>query len=120
PDVLAPDLIRLIICVVNRYPKAILVQTKLLCEQLPGECNRVFFEIITETETAQHLEKRVMTSGVTYLVQVIMFTTGANAFLRCNSPWDGALFRAQKNIFKLDHTRVGKKQRWVIRRHKRT
>ena len=87
--------------------------------QLPGEGNGIFFEIIAEGEISQHLEKGVMPVGKTDIFEIVVFSSRPHALLgRGRSPVV-ALFQAEKDIFELIHPRIGEQQRGVIGRRKR-
>ncbi len=77
----------------------------------------VLFKVITKTEISQHFEKRVVTGGITHLVEIIVLATGANAFLRGGRTWVHTFLGAEKHILELVHTRIGKKQCRVICRY---
>ena len=51
-------------------------------QQLPGEADRVFLEVIAEREVAEHLEERVMARGAADVLEVVVLAAGADAFLR--------------------------------------
>ena len=50
--------------------------------QVPGKLDRAILEIVAKREIAEHLEKGVMASRISDIVEVVMLPTGANALLR--------------------------------------
>src|ERR1039458_5689790 len=54
-------------------------------DQLPRKGDGVLLEVVAETEIAQHLEEGVMAIGEADVLQVVVLTTGAHAFLRRGS-----------------------------------
>src|SRR5262245_10867257 len=57
-----------------------------------------------------------MTRSLSYFIQIIVFTACANTFLRRSSAHIFTLLHAEKCIFKLIHTGVGKQQRRIVGR----
>ena len=78
---LFPDFLRFIVGVMNGYPQALFRQPQTLGKKFPGELDRFALEIIAEAEVAQHLEKGVMTCGVTDIFQVVVLAAGTHATL---------------------------------------
>src|SRR5262249_27223935 len=88
--------------------------------------DRFFFKIIAETPVAEHLEKRVVIRVEADIFEVVMFSSGANAFLRIHDAGrvPERLLLPEKNRHELVHAgireqqirRVGQKRR---RRHNR-
>src|SRR2546427_9320573 len=70
-------------------------------DQLPSICNRIFLEIISKAEIAQHLEKGVMPGGESHIFQIVMLPARPHAFLRRGSPRVFTLLQPQKDILKL-------------------
>jgi hypothetical protein len=61
------------------------VQAVHLGQKLPGERNGLFLEVVTEGPVAEHLKERVVVRVLTDVVQVVVFTSGADTFLRVGS-----------------------------------
>ena len=57
----------------------------------------------------------MVTIGEAYVFEIIVLTARADAFLRGGRPHVVALFEAEKNVFELVHSGVGKEQRRIIR-----
>ena len=77
---------------IDRDQQPVLGQAQILGEEVPGEVDGVFLEIIAEGEIAQHLEEGVMAGGIADIVEVVVLAAGAHAFLR---PW----WRAHRAAF---------------------
>src|SRR5690606_16185888 len=121
-DLLRPDVIGLVIGVIDGDPELVLRQPQPVGggKELPGVVNGVALEIIAEAEVAQHLEKGVVTRSVTDVLQIIVLATGAHALLAADRPGIGPFLQAQKAVLELVHAGVGEQQRRVICRHQRT
>lgn len=74
-------------------------------------------EVVAKAKVAQHFKEGVVASGITDVLQVIMFTTGAYAALCRGGTAIAALIDAKENIFKLVHPGVGKQQCRIVVRH---
>ena len=57
-------------------------QAEFLGDQVPGQLDRAFLEVVAEREVAEHLEEGVMARGVADIVEVVVLAAGAHAFLR--------------------------------------
>ncbi len=51
---------------------------------------------------------------MTHVLQIVVFATGPNTFLRRHSPRVGAFLFLKKYPLKLDHTGIGEKKRRVL------
>ncbi len=79
---LFPKTMGFVIGVINRDQKLVFGKTIFLGDQVPGEFNRVFLEIIAKREVAEHFKEGVMAGGMTDIFKIVMFATGTHAFLR--------------------------------------
>ena len=84
-------------------------------DQLPGEGDGVFLEVVAKGEIAQHLEERVVTTGEADVFEVVVLAAGAHAFLRSRGAVVVALLQAEENVLELVHPRVGEEQRRIVR-----
>src|SRR6266566_9318811 len=68
-------------------------------DKLPGPLDRFLLEVIAETPVAQHFEECVVISVEADVFEVVMFATGANAFLRVGHARriPGRLLLSEKN-----------------------
>src|SRR5262249_16618153 len=87
--------------------------------EVPGELDGEILEIVAEREVAEHLEKRVMTRGITDVLQVVVLAAGAHAFLRGDRALVVALLDAGEDILELHHAGVGEEQGRFVGRHER-
>src|SRR5215813_9983840 len=60
-----------------------------------------------------------MTGGLPNILQIVVLPPCTNAFLGRGRSHILSLFSAQKYVFELIHTGVGKQQGWIIGRHQR-
>jgi hypothetical protein len=119
PSDLLPQRIGFIVVVVNRDEKTIFLQTKFAGQQFPGEFDGERLKIVAEGKIAQHFKKSVVARRITYIVEIIVFSAGPDAFLRGCCTRIGALFEAGKKVLELNHSGVGEHEGWVILRHER-
>ncbi len=120
-DVLVPDLVGLIVGVIDGDHQALRVDAQPLLggDELPGEADRVALEVIAEGEVAQHLEEGVMAGGVADVLEVVVLAAGAHAALAGGGAHVVALLLAQEHVLELHHAGVGEEQRRVVAGHER-
>jgi len=78
---LVPDRLRLVVAFVNGDPQLVAVEAEDLCHEVPRPRNRVFLEVVTEAEVAEHLEKDEMPLCPADVVEVVVLAAGAGALL---------------------------------------
>ncbi len=113
-DGLGPQLIGLVVGLVDRGPELLRRQSVHLGEQLPRELDRVLLEVVAEAEVAQHLEEGVVARGVADVFQVVVLAPGAQAALRGGGAHVGALLLAGEYVLELHHARVHEQERRVV------
>ena len=118
-DDFRPDVIRLVVFVIDGGQQALGRQLVNLREQLPAPLQAFFLEIVAKAPVAQHLEKSVVARGVAHVFQVVVLAARAQAGLHAGGAVVGALVGAQKHILELHHTAVGEHERGVVGRHQR-
>ena len=93
PNHFVPDLFGLVIAFVHGDPQLITVKTKHLGGEFPSPRNGLFFEVVTETEVAKHLEEHEVSLSATYIVKVVVLATCPHALLHthCTIEWGGFL-----------------------------
>ena len=84
---LGPDIIGLVIILVNRDIELIDGQLQLLGDELPGPAGSVLLEVIAEGEVAQHLEVGAVAGGLAYIFDIrgtdaLLAAGGAEAAVR--------------------------------------
>ena len=116
---LLPQLERLVVVGIDGDQQPVRRQAEFLGDQLPGELDGAFLEIIAEREIAEHLEEGVVARGVADIVEVVVLAAGAHAFLRGRRARIGALFQAGEDVLELHHAGIGEHQGRVVARHER-
>ena len=99
--------------------RRLFVDAEILGQQFPRVGDRVFLEVVAETEIPQHFEEGVVAGGVADIVQVVVLAAGAHAFLRRGGADVGPPLLAGEDVLELHHARVGEHQRRVVARHQR-
>ena len=116
---LLPEPERLVVVVIDGDEQLVLLQPELLGDQIPGELDRAFLEVIAEREVAEHLEEGEMARGIADIVEVVVLAAGAHAFLRGGGALIGPLLDAGKDVLELHHAGIGEHQGRVVARHER-
>ena len=116
---LLPEDGRIVIIVIDGDKQLVLLQPEFLGDQIPGELDRAFLEVIAEREVAEHLEEGEMARGVADIVEVVVLAAGAHAFLRGGGALIGPLLDAGKDVLELHHAGIGEHQGRVVARHER-
>ena len=106
-----PDLLGLVVTVVDRDPEAVTVVAQHLGEQLPSQRDGRGLEVVPEAEVAQHLEEGVVIGVGPDDLDV----RGAEALLNGGGPGPGRLLLAQEVRLERDHARDGEEHRGVVR-----
>src|ERR1700733_48159 len=65
-----------VVGVIDGDEQLVLVQPEFLGDQVPGEFDRAFLEVIAEREVAEHLEEGEMARGVADIVEVVVLAAG--------------------------------------------
>ncbi len=78
---LLPVIRGIIVRMVNCDEQLVLRKTEFLRDQVPGEADGIFLEIVAKREIAEHFKESVVTGGIADIVQIVVLATGANAFL---------------------------------------
>ena len=116
---LAPQVERLVIGVIDGGSEPRRIEPPFAGQQIPGQLDRAFLEIIAEQEIAEHLEEGVVARGIADIVEVIMLAASADAFLRARRGRIGPRFEAGEDILERHHARIDEHQRRIIVRNKR-
>ena len=115
----APDVVGLVVGVVDRHPELVLRQLVDVGQQIPGVWNRLLLEIIAERKISEHLEERVVARRIPDVLEIIVLAARANAALRGGRPRIGAFVLAEERVLELHHARIDEQQRRVVVRHQR-
>ncbi len=91
---------------------AVFGQAPDLRDQFPRPFDGFFFEIVAERPVAEHFEEGVVIGVDADIVEVVMFSASADAFLRIGGAAGGvgAVGLAEEDRYKLVHSRVGEEQ----------
>ena len=116
PDLVAPDVERLVVVLVDGDPQLVLGQRQFFGEEFPGEGDGAGLEVIAERKVAEHFEEGLVAGGVADVFQVVVLAAGAHAFLRADGAVVVAFFTAQQHVLKLHHAGVGEQQGGVVLR----
>ncbi len=116
-DFVRPDIVGLVVFLIDRDPQLVSRQLINRCQQFPGVMNGITLEIITKAEIAQHFEERVVTCGVADIFKVVVFATGAYAALRTDRTVIVAHLFSGENVFELHHAGIGEQQGWIVTRN---
>ena len=113
--VVVPELRGLVIVGVDGHPEAALREAEPAVglgagEQLPGERDGLFLEVVAEREVAQHLEERRVPGGLADLVDV----RRPDALLGAGRAAERRLQLAEEVRLERDHPGVDQQQRGVV------
>ena len=117
-DFLGPDVVGLVVFVIDGHPQLVLGQLVDPGQQFPGVVDGIFLEVVAEAEIAQHLEESVVACGVADVFQVVVLAAGAHAALRGRGARIRTRLRAEEHIFELHHSRIGEEQCRIVAGHK--
>ncbi len=83
-DDLVPDLLGLVVALVDGDPDALGVEAPDLGDELPAVGDRQLLEVVPEAEVAEHLEEDEVALGPPDVVEVVVLAAGAHALLRAH------------------------------------
>jgi hypothetical protein len=113
-DLVQPDSGGVVVIDVDGDPELVRRQAEGLGEKVPGEADPLRLEVIAEAEVAHHLEKRVMTSRVADVLEIVVLAAGAHATLRGHGAVVVAALVAKEHVLELDHAGVSEQQRGIV------
>ena len=119
PDFLGPDLISLVVGLIDRHPQPVRRQLQDPGQKLPAEMDGLALEVVAEAEIAQHLEEGVMTGGVADVFQIVVLAAGPHAALGGGRARVGPSVAAGEHIFELHHAGVSEQQGVIVERDQR-
>ncbi len=114
-----PQVEGVVVVVIDGDGQALFRQAEVARQQRPGVFDRVVLEIVAEREVAEHFEERVVARGIADVVEIVVLSAGADAFLRGRGADVGALLDAGEDVLELHHAGVGEHQRRVVARDER-
>ncbi len=106
-----PDLLGVVVVVVDGDPEAVPVEPEDLGQQLPGHWNGAFLEVVAEAEVAEHLEE----GAVVGVRADDLDVERAKAFLHARGTWPGSDLVPDEVGLEGDHARDGEQHRRVVR-----
>ena len=83
-DDVVPDLLGLVVALVDGDPDAVTVEAPPLRDQLPAVRDRQLLEVVPEAEVAEHLEEHEVALGAPDVVEVVVLAAGPHALLRAD------------------------------------
>jgi len=110
PDLLAPEVVRLVVFAKNRDGESGGVDSEVLGEQLPAVLDGLELEIITERKISEHLEEGVMARRAPDVFEIVVLARYAQALLGSRRPHVVAGFQSQEGVLERDHPRVGEQE----------
>ena len=99
-DLVYPDLVSLLVVLIDRGPEKVLRDLESLGQELPSPRNSLVLEIVAEREVAEHLKEGSVTSGVTYALKV----GGTDTFLTGSNSVAGRNFLTGEEFLHRSHT----------------
>lgn len=76
--------------------------------------NSLALEVATKGEVTEHLKESVVTSGITYVIEVILLTTCTYALLSGSGIDIRASVLAKVDVLELVHTGVSEQKGWIV------
>src|SRR5438132_4293335 len=114
-----PEAMGLIVLAKHRDPELVLRQPDHACQKVPREPDGVLLEVIPERKIPEHLEERMMASGIADVLQVIMLAACPQALLYRHRPLVGASLLAQEHALELVHAGIGEQESGISLRNQR-
>ena len=116
-DHVVPEVVGLVVGVVDRDQQALLGKLPDLGQQLPRPGDGLLLEVVAEGPVAQHLEERVVAGGIPHRIQVVVLAAGPQAALDIGRTHVAALLRPQEHVLELHHAGVGEQQGGIVAGH---
>ena len=113
---LAPDGGCFIVLRIDRDPKLFLRQIQDIRQELPRPGNRLFFEIVSKREVAEHFKIRLMTRRASDVLDI----SRTYAALARRDARARRLHLARKERFERRHARADHQERWIVCRDERS
>mmetsp|Transcript_9357 Transcript_9357/g.15007 ORF Transcript_9357/g.15007 Transcript_9357/m.15007 type:complete len:626 (+) Transcript_9357:1284-3161(+) len=110
---------RLVVAPKVRGVETGLVHFELFREAFPSHGDGFLLEVVAKTPVSQHLKEGVMVRVLPDIVEIVVLSTGADAFLGVGRTFQGrhgevGITRSQEQGLVLVHSSVGEEQRWII------
>ena len=114
-DFLRPDVVGLVILLINRDVQAVSGNLEFLGQELPRPGNDFLLEVILEAEVAQHLKEAAMAGGDANALNIRC----TDALLAGGHAMARRLFLAEEPFLHGGHAAVDQQQAGVVFRHQR-
>ncbi len=114
-----PQIECLVVGMVDGDQKAFGVEAPFLGEKGPGVIDRLFLEIVPETEVSEHLEEGMMARRVADIIEIVVLAACSHAFLSTGCALRRWRFQTREGILERDHARIDEHERWIAERDKR-
>src|SRR5437867_1198514 len=114
-----PEAIGLIVLAKHCDPELVLRQPDHACQKVPREPDGVLFEVVSERKVPEHLEERVVASGIADVLEVIVLAACPQALLYRHRPLVGAGLLAQEPTLELVHAGIGEQESGISLRNQR-
>ena len=112
-DLLRPDVVSLVILLINRDVQAVSGNLEFLGQELPRPGNDFLLEVILEAEVAQHLKEAAMAGRDADTLNI----RGADALLASGHAMTGRLLLSEEPLLHGGHAAVDQQQAGVVLRH---
>ena len=114
-----PQIECFVVCMIDGDQKAFRVEAPFLGEKGPGVVDRLFLEIVPETEISEHLEEGMMARRVADIIEIVVLAPCSHAFLGAGCALRWRCFQTGEGILERDHARIDEHERWIAERDKR-
>ena len=118
-DFLVPQIVGLVVGLIDRHQQAILRQLEHAGQKLPRPVDRFALEVVAEGPVAEHFEECVVARGIADRVEIVVLAAGAQTPLHVGRTHVVELFAAEEHVLELDHPRVREQQRRIVAGHER-
>ena len=78
---LFPKIKCFVIIMVDGYEQTLDRKLEFASDEFPRKLNSSFLKVITERKITQHFKESMMTCGISYIIEIIMFSACSHAFL---------------------------------------
>src|SRR4029450_11077273 len=119
PGDLLPEGERVVVVGVHRGDQPARVEREIPGEELPGEADRVFLEVVAEREGAGHVEERVVPGRPAHVLEIVVLAAGPDTLLAGGGAHVVAALLAEEDALELHHAGVGEEQGRVAARDER-
>ena len=114
---LLPQVESFIVRVVDGNEQLLGIEPPLLGQQRPRMVDRLFLEIVAKAEIAEHFEERMVARRVADIVEIVVLSACAHAFLRARRARRRRRFKACESVLERHHARIDEHQRGIAERH---